>query len=444
MIKTLPKTCSIYFSQLLYICFFSLSFFGISNVASAATLYQNLASDMKTGNNDFMLLGTGLSFTPTGVRIGGSTDGGDVNTYLIANFVCTNALPFSGNCGEIAADTEFIATTTDGVIEFTYTGAPALDPTKYYYLNINLRTPTGGQNMWGSSSADPNGFLCGSWPSNSANCNGKTSMYYEIAGTGGFDPPPPTDTSTRILTLNPLQNEATSSDPTVFGTFYNQSPTYNQLLLDLSWVEPSVNADLLLSGLAHRQFIFDIGTSTSNQSFSTTTSDLLTGRWLMSAQFSNGLSGSDYFTASSTTFIVGTSSTLYSQFYETYTASTSSTTAGSVISDCSSAGNIIEKSLCSLGDRIRDVLQFLFIPDSSVVAKYQALKDNILSRVPFGYFPLVKNALLSASASSTPVYTYIMPVARQPLFGSLRTGLAAILYLWWIIHMFHRFKSIQL
>jgi len=441
------KSWSSHFLQALFICFFSLSFFGIASEARASTLYQNLASDLKQGGNDFMLLGTGFSFTPTGVRVGGSTDGGMVNTNLIAHFVCFNSLPNVGYCGDIMADTEYMATTTDDVIEFHYTGASALDPAKYYYLNINLVSPLGdpaNQAMWGSSSADPNGFLCGSWPANSANCNGKTSMYYEIAGTGGFDPPPPTDTSTRLITLNPLQNEATSSAPDIFGTFYNQSTTYNQLLLDLSWVEPSVNADLLLSGLAHRQFIFDIGTSTSDQSFATSTSDLLTGRWLMSAKFSSGSSGFEYFTASSTSFIVGTTTTLYSDFLETYTASTSSTTIGSVISDCQSAGNIVEKALCSLGDRISDILKFLFVPDASVLSKFALLKDDILSRVPFGFFPLVKSALGQASASSTPAYALVMPLASVSEFQTLRVLMAGVLYFWWLVHMFNRFKHIDL
>jgi len=428
MTKTLPKKCHTLFSQLLYICFLSLSLFGIIGVqsANAETAPYFTGTNILNFPSDWQSYGSygghsAVTYTKIGgieVSIPGDYIAGDSSWWSSGghgcgvNYQSTIDLQY---CNLVDNQTYYIYGAFDAPDGYWYPTTPSHFTAKYSFVYNS-----GGSSFPPETCTDPS------------------------AANYGQTPPCTYDFSTRILTLNPLQNEATSSAPAIFGTFYNHSSTYNQLLLDLSWVEPSVNADLLLSGLAHRQFIFDIGTSTADQSFSTTTSDLLTGRWLMSAQFSNGLSGSDYFTASSTTFIVGTSSTLYSQFYEPYTASTSSTTAGSVISDCSSAGNIIEKSLCSLGDRIRDVLQFLFIPDSSVVAKYQALKDNILSRVPFGYFPLVKNALLSASASSTPVYTYIMPVARQPLFGSLRTGLAAILYLWWIIHMFHRFKSIQL
>lgn len=428
-----------HFLSLFSILFFSVLFFGTtSGSAIAATVLQNLNSDIKNGSNLCFIIGSGHSFTPTGVRVGGTTYAGRVGIEIVSNFDCWSGGYGSGYCGTLGADAGVIATTSDEVIEFTYTGAAALDPTKTYDLNINLNGSTPAQNMWGSSAADPNGFT---------SCNGlgagQNSGYYEIAGTGGFTPPPPADTSTRLIVISPAQNEVASSSPDIAGTFYNQSPVYDQLLVNLSWVEPSVNADLLLSGLAHRQFIFDIGTSTSNQTFSTTTSDLLTGRWLLSAQFSSGSDGFNYFTATTTTFVVGTTTTFFSDYVE-YATTTATTTDGAPISSCTEASSVLEKAMCALGDRIRDVLQFVFVPDATTLGRFGALKDNIMSRVPFGYFPLFKSALDGVSASSTPIFAMVVPIASLPRFGDIRTGLGWVFLFWFVVHMWRRFKHVDL
>lgn len=466
--QKLPKW-RIYFSRALYISFFLLSFFGMMSTSVGATTLISQTDDSissaQAGSFNGYILSADLGTISSSVAVNSlqirakwiETGSGNAEVRLfqcdpVANPTdcnISNIRDSSANDGNFRIGTWRFSTTARSydhiftATDFVGTTGQFLNPSLETFVVFIAAGSAPGEGWRGSTTQyfptyqNQTGTSCAG-----GGCvNGIKSPFIEIYDSGGAGP---TDTSTRVITIEPLQDAIASSSPNILGTFYNQNPLYNQLLLNLSWVEPSVNSDLLLSGLAHRQFIFDIGTSTSDQTFSTTTADLLTGRWLMTAQFSNGLSGSDYFTATTTSFIVGTTTTLFSQFFETYTASTSTTTPGSVISDCASAGNVVEKALCSLGDRIKDVLQYLFIPDSSVATKFSALKEEIFRRVPFGYFPLVKTALQDVSASSTPIYNFVMPLARQSLFNSIRSTLGAALYFWWLIHMWHRFKSIQL
>lgn len=269
---------------------------------------------------------------------------------------------------------------------------------------------------------------------------GQTNQYLPRAIIGSSGDLPPSDLSTRIIEIFPEQNTATTSDPAIYGSYFNASPVYDRLLIDLSWVEPSVNADLLLSGLAHRQFIFDVATSSSPQEFSTTTSDLLTGRWLMSAVFSNGETGAFAFTATTSTFIVGTTTTLFSDFYQPYSTST----PGEPTQACSEAETVIERAICALGDRIRDLLQFLFVPNTASTARFAELKDRIMQRVPFGYPSLVLEAIKGIGATTTAQYELPQADTARVVFDPMRTGISWLIYGVWGFLMFRRVKNIQL
>jgi len=335
-------------------------------------------------------------------------------------------------------------------------GLNSYDPSLASDVGYANTSPVGGtldingiQNPYGGWTTN---HFCEVWDSNNNNQNSGTTITYRgffsfnYSGSGNATPPDPfgADHSTRLVTLHPLMNEATTSDatssPQIYGSLHNEQALYDRMIIDLSWVEPSVNADLLLSDTAHRQLIFPIGTSTTDQSFSTSTSDLLTGRWLMNTVFSNSTDGSSYFTASTTSFIVGTSTTLFSDFVSYSTT----TPAGQILPECSSASSVTEKTLCWFGDRFKDVMLFLFIPSDTIVGKYSQLKDAILIRAPFGYFGLIKTALSNVSASSTPIYQYVIPLSRSNLFSTLRSAASGILYIWWLVHMWHRVRSIQL
>lgn len=464
MKKLLPKTWPTRFLHYLFILFFSGSFFGIVGISSvnADTIFQQ---------SDFSVQGTTTIASEypravlndnSAVGIGGTiqyitfytTTPTTWISFLTLNpasswsglFFCSSAYDSSAGLGCYRDSRVFKDTYSISGNYITFELDSPMTMLSTDFLAINLARFTGVE----TSGTDPSScwitnIFSGVYGSGQCSATGGMGIgapFVILSGSLGFTPPP-IDTSTHIISIDPAQNAVASSSPTISGTFYNQSELYNQLIIDLSWVEPSVNTDLLLSGLAHRQFIFDIGTSTSNQSFSTTTDDLLTGRWLLSTQFSESTDAFGYFTATTTSFIVGTTTTFYSDYVQ-YATTTATTTAGAPISSCTEASNVLEKALCALGDRIKDVLQFLFVPDATVLNQFGTLKENITSRIPFGYFPLFKNALSGVSASSTAIFSLVIPVSQIPRFGSVRTGLGWVFLFWFVVHMWRRFKHIQI
>jgi len=258
--------------------------------------------------------------------------------------------------------------------------------------------------------------------------------------------PPPTDTTTRVISLSPAQDAVIDTPTTTLSSsVYNQVEMYNKYIVSLSYVEPSTNVDLLLSDAINQQFIFDLATSTSDQSFSTTTEPLLSGRWLINAVFSNGTNGSNYFTATSTTFVVGTTTTFYSDFV--YSTSTS---YGQISNDCeaiyaSSTASLISKSVCWMGDRIGQTLSYLFVPSGFFIDKYIVLKDDMMDRVPFGYFTRTKELLNSVNASTTPAFNIPIPVSiKNFLFDKIREMMGIALPVLWVVRMYIRLKDIKI
>lgn len=257
---------------------------------------------------------------------------------------------------------------------------------------------------------------------------------------------PPPDISTRVISLSPAQDAVIdTSTTTLASSVYNQVERYNKYIISLSYVEPSRNVDLLLSDAINQQFIFDLATSTSDQSFSTTTEPLLSGRWLINAVFSNGTDGSNYFTATSSTFVVGTTTTFYSDFV--YSTSTS---YGQISNDCdaiyaSSTASLISKSVCWMGDRIGQTLEYLFVPSGFFIDKYIVLKDQMMNRVPFGYFTRTKELLNSVNASTTPAFNIPIPVSiKNFIFNKIRDMMTIALPVLWVVRMYIRLKDIKI
>lgn len=408
--------------KLLYI-FIALSLFGVSNSVYAQPTWcvpVNSAGEfVSTGD-------CGTFHVPTG------TIGTQSNDWYAV--IWNSSPPPNPNWG----GTSEVNGANNGYHTFAqWEGINALGGIEFFFGSY---PSTGYKSIGFTSCRSWNGSSCTSYgyPTSDADL-GYAEWYFD--GTNWTSiAPPPDDISTRIVSISPENGSTTDSYIEIEGDFYNQSELYNRLLVNLSWVEPSVNTNLLLSDVAYRQFVFNIATSSSIQSFATTTSGLITGRWLLEAQFSNNTTGFEYFTATSTSFVVGTTTTFYSDFVDYATT----TPYGEPIEDCANADGVLEKAICALGDRIKSVFEYLLIPSDTTFNRFTQLKDNILAKAPFGYFPLFKEALGGISASSTPIFSMVIPLSQVPRFSDIRTGLAWVLLFWFVVHMWRRFKHIQL
>jgi hypothetical protein len=91
--------------------------------------------------------------------------------------------------------------------------------------------------------------------------------------------------------------------------------------------------------------------------------------------------------------------------------------------------NIVAGALCR-------VIVFLFAPEQTDLTQFAQLKDIVSSKPPFGYFTSIKNSLNNLSGSSTPAFELTAQIGDIALFGTLKTGLAWILWIFfgfWVI-----------
>lgn len=275
--------------------------------------------------------------------------------------------------------------------------------------------------------------------------------------------PPPADTSTKLISLNPYQDQILANGTTtISGTYYNQLAYYNKLIVNLSYVEPSVNIDFELSNATSKQYIFNVATSTSNQNFSTTTDNLISGRWLMNIVFSNNTDGYNSFNATTTSFVVGTTTTFFSDYLYSTT-----TSYGNTLTSCeevlaSSTTSILEKAPCWIVDRFVKSLQGLFYPNPTIIGLYQQDIESIKQRAPMIYAqqtPALLNTLYqtAVNGSGTPIsvnvkfipgkatssITFISQamLASTTLASTVKTSLSWVLWLMFLLTVYKIISS---
>jgi hypothetical protein len=95
-----------------------------------------------------------------------------------------------------------------------------------------------------------------------------------------------------------------------------------------------------------------------------------------------------------------------------------------------------------IGNRFSDVFQWLFIPPQGSLNQYQNMQTTLQTKVPFGYFFLIKNAISGINASSTSTFTLTLDQGvLAGIITPIRTALSWILLMgfgfWFYMRMKH-------
>lgn len=149
--------------------------------------------------------------------------------------------------------------------------------------------------------------------------------------------------------------------------------------------------------------------------------------------------GAFYSIATSTFWVNGTSTLLNI----TTATSTGTTTNGLSLQQCKST-SLVDFSYfaCVIGNRLSDVFQWLFIPPQGSLNQYQNMQTTLQTKVPFGYFFLIKNAISGVNASSTSTFTLTLDQGvLAGIITPIRTALSWILLMgfgfWFYMRMKH-------
>ena len=250
---------------------------------------------------------------------------------------------------------------------------------------------------------------------------------------------PPTPPTTQITSISPQLTDPFTQTATTSVTYYITPADLAAGTTTLSYVITTQDS----IGYAPAQ----IGTITATSSgYHTNTFYMGTVQAAWSAYYTlSGVAGQDpnigaFYSIATTTFWVnGTSPYLNI----TLSTSTGTTTNGSSLQQCK-YGGLLDFSYfaCEIGNRISDVFQWLFLPPVGSLNQYQSFQTTISTKMPFGYFVLIKNAIQGINATSTSVFTLTLDQGvLTGIITPLRTALSWILLMgfgfWFYMRMKH-------
>lgn len=104
-----------------------------------------------------------------------------------------------------------------------------------------------------------------------------------------------------------------------------------------------------------------------------------------------------------------------------------------------------ECGITSIIGCIKNALIWTFYPTQNALDSWTSLKTTLETKAPFGYFYSVKNAVGGLSATSTPSFSLTIPAhLKTYFFDPFDTGIAGILWFFFIFHFYKRLKHIQI
>lgn len=104
-----------------------------------------------------------------------------------------------------------------------------------------------------------------------------------------------------------------------------------------------------------------------------------------------------------------------------------------------------ECDLFHLSGCLKNAAIWLFYPTQNALDSWTTLKTTLETKAPIGYFYSVKNAVVGLSATSTPSFNIVIPAhLKTYFFDPFDTGVAGILWLFFIFHFYKRLKHIQI
>lgn len=118
-------------------------------------------------------------------------------------------------------------------------------------------------------------------------------------------------------------------------------------------------------------------------------------------------------------------------------AAASSTIAQPPVANC---------GITDLTGCVQNALVYLFWPNQTSINLFSRFKDLLYQKAPIGYFAQVQRALSSISSSSTPaIVGWSIPAGiLSNFFTPLKTAIAGILWFFFLVHFYHRVKSLNL
>ena len=104
-----------------------------------------------------------------------------------------------------------------------------------------------------------------------------------------------------------------------------------------------------------------------------------------------------------------------------------------------------ECGITSITGCIKNALVWLFYPTTDTITNYYKFLDLVQSKPPVGYFTVVKSNISNLSATSTKAFNVVVPSSlKQYVFTPFDTGIAGILWLFFIFNFYKRLKHITI
>jgi hypothetical protein len=332
-----------------------------------------------------------------------------------------------GTTTETIMITPYILTGVSNCNQFTNSSSVYNPVWPSYFSNVGTTTPAGFYHM--------NVILnCINWNNvgdhfecTSQDAHIYTSLFY----WDGINVVNTSNSLTRIVSVTPKDKEtvATSTSGAIGASIFVSLKDFSPS--DYVYVRFRKNSDTQIAvantSLFDKTLIFQIASS-GDATFSTTTPLTEIGKYTMSVQIRKqstiynifdffGLSGllGDYSVLVSTTtsFYVSTS-TIYDRFVDTYSGRVSDALSSTTLDACSWPPNIYG---C-----VHGLALVFFIPtDEDYASDYQTIRDDIFSRVPFGYIKRFSDIISATSSQPLPAINYTFSTSTgsilQPILG---------------------------
>lgn len=104
-----------------------------------------------------------------------------------------------------------------------------------------------------------------------------------------------------------------------------------------------------------------------------------------------------------------------------------------------------ECEITSLTGCFKNAIVWAFYPSQQTIGRYYALMELIQKKPPIGYFYITKNSISNLSASSTSAFSITIPKhLKDYIFSPIDTGIAGLIWVFFIFAFYKRLKHLQI
>lgn len=269
----------------------------------------------------------------------------------------------------------------------------------------------------------------------STTVSGLQNIYFETTNSSGAPTPMVSITSPAASsTTSTLDTVSVAWDTSSYGTTTDPYIRINYKLNDNYTLTHTSEATIATGTMAVATGTLNIPiNSLSNGTWTITPYfyQVLSGIDLNNSMLGTGLSTNELLYTGDAVSVTISSSTAPAENTSRYSATT---TINEMSATCDPNSGWFSSSMCNM-------LMDLFYPDGTEFQGLADLKEKLAKKPPFGYFTLVKDALNSLQRSGTSTLVASSTMASFPIFTTIRTGLAWVLWFlfgfWLIIRIRH-------